>query len=158
MDPGEIYTAAVLHDIGKLVYQKFSPEHYLKMIQYCKKKKVFLCDAEKEFGFPSHGRLGALLCNRWQLGDNLENACENHELETLNEALRAGDELPPDLKVVALSNLLACLAGDTLNNELNVQITAAIRDTVKISEDEFLVLMGDVYDLKTEVSRFMAQL
>ncbi len=158
MAPGEIYTAAVLHDIGKLVYQKFFPEHYGAMAQYCKKKRVFLSDAEKEFGFPSHGRFGSLLCNRWQLGENLENACENHELETLHEALRAGDELPPDLKVVTISNLLTCLAEDSLNDGLKMRTAAAVQETVKITEDEFLVLMGDVYDLKSEVSRFLSDL
>ena len=35
LDPEELWTASILHDIGKLIYIKFFPEHYKELRRYC---------------------------------------------------------------------------------------------------------------------------
>ena len=35
LNAGEVWTSALLHDIGKLVYLKFFPEHYEVLRQFC---------------------------------------------------------------------------------------------------------------------------
>ena len=41
----ELWPAAMLHDIGKLVYLKFYPDHYADLTNYCKQQGCMFSDA-----------------------------------------------------------------------------------------------------------------
>ena len=42
LDPEDLWTASILHDIGKLLYIKFFPEHYKELKRYCRTKWLFI--------------------------------------------------------------------------------------------------------------------
>jgi HD-like signal output (HDOD) protein len=154
LDPGDIYTAAVLHDIGKLVYIRFFPDHYQAMASYCEREQTFLADAEERFGLPSHLMFGSILCDRWQLPDDLKEACENHELAWL-ESLEPGSGEGQATRVIAIANLLANLAEESLEESLKVRVSEAVKKSLDLTDDDFLLLMADVYEMKAEVARFL---
>jgi len=157
VEPGDVYTASVLHDIGKLVYQRFFPEHYRLMSRFCRENGTFLVDAETHFGNPSHTTFGALLCDRWQLPDDVRRACEFHELAHLRR-IHPGDDTGPALRMVCVANLLANLAGESLLDDYKVQVRDEVQRVLECDEEEFLLLMGDVYELKATVARFLERL
>ncbi|HSQ83348.1 MAG TPA: HDOD domain-containing protein, partial [Desulfobacterales bacterium] len=47
LDPEELWTASILHDIGKLVYIKFFPEHYNEIKRYSEKNGCLFSEAEE---------------------------------------------------------------------------------------------------------------
>ncbi len=146
-DTGDLYASALLHDIGQLVYQRFFPDHYTALRQHCEEHGTFLVNAEIQFDLPSHVTFGSLLCRHWSLPDPIIRACESHELSDLQKMLEDTDRQPLYL-VIPVSNLIATLARETLNPLLEEEVAAAVRRTLSLSEDSFLALLKDVYELK----------
>jgi len=84
--PKELWTTALLHDIGKLVYLKFFPDHFMDIKNCALEKGCLFSTAEAEVGLPSSAYLGTLLCDYWKLPTSVRHACESHTLESLRDA------------------------------------------------------------------------
>jgi HD-like signal output (HDOD) protein len=150
----ELYAAGLLHDVGKLVYVKLFPEHFREITTRATSQGQFMCDAERELGQPSHLTLGVLLCDHWRLPASIRHACEAHELGQL----RDGACVHPVQRIIAVANLLVHLNNSELNRSVNEEISIQVKETLQCSEEDFLLLMGEVYDLEQEVGRFLEQL
>jgi putative nucleotidyltransferase with HDIG domain len=75
----EVYTAGLLHDIGKLVLVSNFSEHYGQVLERAAKDKVPLCDVEKETFGASHAQIGAYLIGLWGMPLSMaEAACFHH--------------------------------------------------------------------------------
>lgn len=144
---GDLYAAALLHDIGKLVYTRFFPDHYTEMRRYCATYGRFLVDAEQHYSLPSHMTFGALLCDHWNLPSTVKRACESHELQDLKVFKSRPDATPFEL-VVIVSNLIAALATDFLEESLKEEVTTEIKSCLGIGKEELVKFLGDVYELK----------
>lgn len=83
MSQEELWAAAILHDIGELVYLKFFPEHYQALKTYSVEQECLFSQAERHFSWPSSGYLGTLLCDHWRLPDSIRQACAFHTLDDL---------------------------------------------------------------------------
>jgi HD-like signal output (HDOD) protein len=150
----ELYAAGLLHDVGKLVYVKLFPEHYRDLAAHAASQGQFLCDAERELEQPSHLAFGTLLCDQWRLPASIRHACEAHELGQL----RDGECVHPVQQVTAVANLLVHLNDSALKRAVNEEIRIQVQAALKCSEEEFLLLMGEVYDLAQDVGRFLERL
>ncbi len=150
----DVHTMAVLHDVGKLIYQRYYPGHYEAIEDYAKSQGVFSVDAETHLGLPSHTTFGRLLCDRWRLPNAVRDACHMHELRHL-PPLMANDATTSMLRVVGVSNLLARLSSGELCDAKNSAIMRAVENTLRCSRDELLLLMGSVLELRGEVRRFL---
>ena len=113
-------------------------------------------EAESQFSLPTSGYLGALLCDRWRLPDQARRGCEFHTLEDL---LSADENSLPSAfqRMICLGNLIAVLSKNQLSKATREQIADALRTDLNCKEEEFLTLMGDIYELKTEVEGFVGQ-
>ncbi len=151
----EIASAAILHDIGKLVYIKFFPAHYEAMIGYKNEKECLFIQAEEHFGLPSSSYFGTLLCDHWKLPKSIRIACETHSFSDLPKI----DGKPyEDLRyVITLGNIMVILATERLTEKIKQSIADAIKSSLRCSEESFLAIMGDVYELKMEAERFVHQ-
>lgn len=151
----EIASAALLHDIGKLVYIKFFPVHYEAMTSYKAETECLFTQAEDHFGLPKSARLGALLCDHWKLPKTIKIACETHSLADLPGIPKKNYE---DLRyAITLGNIMVILATERLTEKTKQTIAEAIKSTLNCSEENFLAIMGDVYELKMEAEGFMRQ-
>ena len=156
LDFEELWSASLLHDIGKLVYFKFFPEHYRALLASAREAGGLFSESEERLGMPASSDLGVLLCDHWRLPVKVRDACETHTLKDLfsiegdgpSEAFR---------RIICLGNLLALLAADDLGEEKKAEIEKSVRDALGADEQEFLLIMGDVYDQRIEVEKFMAQ-
>jgi HD-like signal output (HDOD) protein len=154
----EIPIAALLHDLGKLVYLNYFPEESVRLTEYCRRHDLTIIDAEAYLGLPSHAEVGAKLCELWRLPAVVRRASLSHELPDLQRVL-AGDETGDDLHVVSLANVLSNLCIEQLGAELKNTIQDAASRTLELrNEAEFLVLMGEMYDLGSKVERLLARL
>ena len=146
----ELWSAAILHDIGKLVYLKFFPIHYKALKEYCNKNGSLFSEAEKHFSLPASAYLGTLLCDRWHLPVRLRDACECHGL---SELIHLSGNRSSDIfkRIICLANLFACLSTNELNHDLKGKIIKTIMAAMNLSEEQFLTFMGEIYALKLEV-------
>ncbi len=152
----ELWSAAILHDIGKLVYLKFFPDHYEALRSFSKERGVPFREAESHFSFPSSGYLGSLLCDRWRLPNRIKRACEFHTLKDL-KSVETADPAKAFERMVCLGNLFAVLSTSELNAETKQEIGEEVKRILNLSEADFLTVMGDIYELGTEVDAFVAR-
>lgn len=152
IDPEELWTASILHDIGKLVYLKFFPEHYMELKRYCKKNGCLFSEAEEYFRLPSSSYLGSLLCYHWRLPGKVEEACESHNLSHL---FNQGSDFQT---IIALGNLLAELSAGGLNESCKNRIKEAAENILELTPENFISIMADVYDLQVETEKFLRNL
>ena len=61
-------------------------------------------------------------------------------------------------RIICIGSLLAILSMENLNDETKQAISKETQKALNFSENDFLTLMGDIYDLKTDVERFISQL
>jgi HD-like signal output (HDOD) protein len=153
----ELWSAAMLHDIGRLVYLKFFPDHYKALRHFCDEQRCLFSQAEKHFSLPSTAFLGSLLCEHWRLPDNIRTACESHTLADLQNL--SGDSPSARFRrMICLGNVLTVLSADELNDDTKHQIASAIQTELDCTEQSFLAMMGDIYELKIDVEGFADQL
>jgi len=150
----ELWSAAILHDIGKLAYLKFFPEHYKALKKFCKDQGCVFSNAEEHFSFPSSAYLGSLLCEHWRLPRKIKEACSSHGLEDLR-SIDINDTSKHFSLIICLANLLAVLSYDKLNTESKEELSEAITTSLACSEKEFLIIMGDIYELRAEVDKLV---
>jgi len=78
IDPESAFCAAVLHDIGRLIFQHLTPDEYGGVCRYARGKAVPLMGAEQEMMGITHARIGSILADKWALPIDLENALVFH--------------------------------------------------------------------------------
>ena len=156
LSPEELWSGAILHDIGKLIYLKFFPEHYRALSRFCQEKRCLFSEAERHFSLPASASLGVLLCDHWRLPNHVKSACGPHSLIDLPN-IDLNSPSGNFRLMICLGNLLTVLSADELNETAKLEITSATRKALDCTEPKFLTIMGDVYDLKTEVERFTEQ-
>ncbi len=154
--PGEIWAAAILHDIGKLVYLKFFPDHYQVLEKYADQNGCLFSDAEQFYNFPSSSYLGSLLCDRWRLPVEIKDICENHSIKTFLTSKDSSNE-STFRRLVSAGNLFAIMLSNKLNNTYSDKIKAAMTKVLNISESDFLLIIADLTDMKREAEKLIAK-
>ncbi len=150
--PEKIWIGALLHDIGKLVYYKFFPDHYQFLTEQAKINGELYSDIEKKYPIPPSHSLGAILCKRWNLPAMIGDACEAH---TFDSGDGMSDKTINDYKkIIYGADLMAVLAGGELSDETKKKIFKKFTNVFCTSEGELLELMANIYDLKLEVTKF----
>jgi len=152
LDPEDLWTASILHDIGKLLYIKFFPDHYKELKRYCLQNGCLFSEAEEYYKLPPTSYLGSLLCHHWRLPGKVEDACGYHNLSHLS---RQGSDFQT---VIALGNLLSTLSEGGLNESCKNRIKKVTEDILELTPDKFISIMADVYDLKSEAEKFLRSL
>ena len=152
LGPEGLWTASILHDIGKLVYIKFFPEHYRELKRFSELNGCLFSEAEKHYKLPLSSFLGYLLCHHWRLPLEVEAACEYHNLSHIS---KEGSDFQI---VIALGNLLAILSEGGINESCKNRIKEVAENILELSPEDFISLMADVYDLKSEAEQFLKSL
>ena len=112
------FTAALLHDIGKIILARFVPRGLAEVMDTVREEQLAMYDAEKKVIGLSHPALGAWVLGRWGLPAPIVEAVEFHHHPT-----RAQTSF--DLAaIVYLANVLAHRSnigsgGDSLVRELD---------------------------------------
>ncbi len=145
LNPENIWLGAILHDIGKLVYFKFFPKHYKSIVEFSETSGKLYSEIEKEFEIPSSSYLGQLLCKRWNLPAIISDACEFHTLSDINNVQHNDFK-----KIICCANLVAVLTTAPLAENIKQEIFETLINTFNCSKEDWLTLMGEIYDLKQD--------
>jgi putative nucleotidyltransferase with HDIG domain len=91
IDQDKAFTAALLHDIGKMVLDIHSPEHYLQVIKYQQEQQCLIRDAEEHILGCDHSEVGALVAQKWKLPNEIINTIRGHHNRADSEAALLSD-------------------------------------------------------------------
>lgn len=156
-DVEKLYAASLLHDLGKLVYAVAFPEHFARVSEYCREHGCRAVEAEAALGLPLDTALGVQLARHWHLPSSVRKACAFHELEDL-QSLPTKADAPALELAVCVAALLSVLCIYPLTEDRRQSISREIQRVLEMNEDHFLMLMGDVYQLREDAQRTVRDL
>jgi HD-like signal output (HDOD) protein len=148
-EPEEIFTAGLLHDLGKFILEIYSPSSYGDVIHSRKEKNLPLIDVEQEaFGF-DHAVLGEAFGFSWRFPGMLT-CCFGHHHDEPRTGWTPGSE-GHALSLVSLADHLAntltppaCDLGYDLDSVSASQLIKAAGLTQEILEPEHDALMASI--------------
>ncbi len=106
IDENTLFTAALLHDVGKVVLSNFVAEKYLAIEKMVEGGESSFQEAEREvLGF-DHAEIGGKIAQKWEFPESIITAIAFH-----HEPARAAKEFRILTELVALSNNLAVMVG-----------------------------------------------
>jgi putative nucleotidyltransferase with HDIG domain len=97
----ELYTAALLHDVGKIILSAFVAEEMADIEDLMARERWPMIDAERKVLGVDHAQLGGLAAKRWNLGERIQSAIQYHHRP---EAARNNRDFA---NLVSLANYLA---------------------------------------------------
>lgn len=83
-----VYTAALLHDIGKIALNTALERVYGKVIEETERNRLSLIDSEKALLGMQHAEIGARLLSRWHFPESLVEAVGQHHSPEAADAHR----------------------------------------------------------------------
>ena len=105
-DPDELFTAGLIHDIGKVILSKYLGSIFSKIFQRVYNEEQSFNMIEKNtLGF-THNELGAAVLRKWQFPDLLIQVVQNHN--DIEKARASASRTP---LIVYCANRLALAAG-----------------------------------------------
>ena len=63
----EFFIAGLMHDLGKVVLDRFVRDEFVRILRLSKRRQMLLYEAEKRVLDVTHAQVGQWLCERWQL-------------------------------------------------------------------------------------------
>ncbi|HDD44974.1 MAG TPA: HDOD domain-containing protein [Candidatus Desulfofervidus auxilii] len=117
-DPEVVFTAALLHDLGKVVLDQCAFEQFaLIMNKVAKEKKAFWIVEKEILGF-DHAQIGGLIAQRWKLPQILIEAI------TLHHSPEKAKFTPEVVSIVHIADVICSMLGigcgvDGLNNPIH---------------------------------------
>jgi putative nucleotidyltransferase with HDIG domain len=133
--PPSAFSAALMHDIGKLVLGRHLGHETLRtsILELMEKKNYTYLDAEREILKTDHAEVGAAIAREWNLPEVLENAIGGHHTPDLRPN--------PTLDVVHVANAVAKLAGQGLGiEEMNMQVSPNAAERLGIHAEQIQAL------------------
>ncbi|HOP06202.1 MAG TPA: HDOD domain-containing protein [candidate division Zixibacteria bacterium] len=111
-DGDELFIAALLHDIGKLVMMQKMSKQYEEIVVRVQDEQREFYDVEHEvFGF-SHDQVAKVLLESWSFPESIiESVCWHHQLPPIEEGIPV-----PGAYLINLSNSVAKSFGVGFNN------------------------------------------
>jgi HD-like signal output (HDOD) protein len=155
---GEMWPAALLHDLGKLVAMQVIPEDYQRLVAYCDEHECLMGQAEDELKIQSHSELGAVLAEHWDLPDAVTHVCLYHESNQCPENSSDCKRFRETCRLVTAANLMSNLAGLSLSGDVRQEMCDWVCHLLDYDEKTFLLKMGMVYDLREEAEKFLNEL
>lgn len=106
-----VFTAGLLHDIGKVVLNEYVAEDFAKIVHTVKENKKSFVEAEQEILGFSHQEIGAKIAEMWSLPDAIVRCVRFHH--------DPGELDPPDplVDTVYLANCICLLLGIGLGED-----------------------------------------
>jgi putative nucleotidyltransferase with HDIG domain len=146
----DIYSAALLHDIGIMVEEEFAPDEFKMVIEKIDSGGMGTCEAEKEvLGF-DHAQIGQALTRKWQLPEELTNAIGYH-----HRPLRANPDFAKQAHTVYVSDYICKEYGIGLfgYHAKDSDTYEKCLESLNISAENLEIIMEDVIEELEEMER-----
>lgn len=125
VEPERAYLAGLLHDIGKIVIERYGPETFTQVTSRVMLRNESFIEAERDVFGMDHAAIGQYIVRKWQLPIELEEAIAfHHEPEKM-------EIISPLTCIVHISNHICNIAGigianDSMNNGLHEKAISSL--------------------------------
>ena len=108
-DPDSIYSAGLMHDIGKIVFETHGKVSYSDFIVSCKNDDQLTITGEHDFFGLNHAEMGYVFCQQWDIPEQISAIVYcHHGMPDDNSPLAAYKN---DIAIVSFANYIAWLHG-----------------------------------------------
>jgi len=107
-DVDTVFTAALLHDIGKIVLDQYAFEKFNLIIDMVMNQNIPFIDAENRILGYDHAHVGGLIAEKWQLPEILIEAIQFH-----HEPNKA-KKYPELVSIIHIADIISCMFGEGL--------------------------------------------
>ena len=150
-DKEEISTAALLHDIGKVVIKIHLKDDYEQLLTACREKRLLSFEAEREAFATDHAEVGKWLAESWYLPEKLIEpiACHHDVEKSVTHRTRTA--------VVHFADVLIRARGfgnGGGSNELVPQVHPLAASILRLDNMDIDSLVAELDDLLVEVKNF----
>jgi HD-like signal output (HDOD) protein len=104
--PSELFTAGLVHDIGKVALFLIAPDVFLEVVDRAKKLQLSFLEVEIASGLTPHTELGKSLAEKWRLPRLFSLAALYHHDYEIETRANLSAESNQVIDIVVLSNLL----------------------------------------------------
>jgi putative nucleotidyltransferase with HDIG domain len=130
-----LYTAGLLHDIGKVYLLNLHGKEYEMILQTGAEKDSKLIEVEKKVLGVNHCEIGVLLLKHWKLPENIIKIVKYHHHP---EDFKSGKKLGFWIRLVYFGNLVAQALEKGLSNYADlIRLDSRFKDYLSISEKDF---------------------
>lgn len=104
--PADLFTAGLVHDMGKVALYTLDPDAMLEVVTYAEKTQSSYIDAEDAIGIPQHTVIGQSLAVKWNLPTPIQAVIRHHHVKEHEHRAGLSSELNRNVDIVLLANLL----------------------------------------------------
>lgn len=152
-NPEEVSTAALLHDLGKVVVRAELPSEYESLLALVEQRGISMREAEEELLGVSHSEIGGWLVHQWNLPDRLVLPITWHHKP---------EEAPDHRDVAAIlhfSDILVRAIGFGFGGDMWVPpLDQSAWKRIKLSKSEMKELLVELDDKLIELQDFSAEM
>lgn len=146
-----VFTAAIVHDIGKLVLETFIPDHLAKIQERVVNDNISFQEAERELIGFDHAEVGAMIAENWRFPPELVQAVKWHHSPNSAES---GQQV---VDVVHVADALCLLQGiglgyDGLSYRFCVQSFERLNLTADVMEVATSMLLDSLDGIENVLS------
>ncbi len=156
--PDVAYTAGLLHDIGKIVLSTLFPEYYSRVASMAAAKKCRIILAEQRLLNTDHCMVGKVICEIWNLPDDISNAVFYH-----NDPLTHSGNDAQIIRVTHLSDILARTAkigdpGDNAVPDVSRSCLSVLGNSQDRIQSNYAAVLASLSALRPEIEGFFSSL
>ncbi len=149
LDPEEVSTAGLLHDLGKVVMSSQLPEEFQEIIHCAEHNKRYFIDCERELLGTDHAKIMRWVVQDWNLPITLVEPILYHHTPSLSR------NAPLQTAIVHLSDILVKAWGYGLSGDIFVPpLDAEAWKRVGFSENDIDGLVGEAQEEIEAVDTF----
>lgn len=154
--PEELFTAGLLHDIGKLALATISFDTFQDIINQAHQQGLSFRESEKQMGLPIHDDIGRRLAEKWQLPSRISAGIGYHHKLTPAMRLNLIPTLHPVADIVGLANILCrrSMVGNG-GDEIVPDMDGTILGRLHLNETELQKIQDHIPDAVDRSKEFL---
>ena len=149
IDPDIMFSAGLLHDIGKIIIATVFKDDFKKIIELAEKGEKPLADIEHDILNISHDQLGYMLIKEWNLPSSIYLPIKYHH------NIRLADDFKTETAILSLADFLTKALGIGFSGETYLEkMNGEILDILDIDIDFIKSVTEEIYSYKDELYIF----
>lgn len=150
--PDDVYTAGLLHDIGKVIVDHYLSEQYQEIQQIREDEKwPFMRAEEKVLGF-HHGQVGAKIAEKWRLPEDLTEAI------ALHHSPEKAEINPKMVAIVHIADGLVMMMGQYIGIDgLEYDFSEHATKLLGVDEHMMMEVMSEVADIIADENVYLPE-